>query len=265
MASQYHYVLLHGGCYGAWAWFTIQARLQKAGHQVTAMDFAGAGIHPAEPNQIATFDEYHKPALDFFETLPQNPEEKVVLVGHSMAGFALAQIMEKFPHKISLAVFISAVLSGSGVSLNDDTPLFGIMTSQEAPSTHAIQFNFGNGVEKPPTSFYYPASKLKHIFFNDFDSEDMVVLASKLCRPYPMQMLSTSFTYTKERYGQVPSVYIKYLNDHTFTPPAQEYVSSKYGPFEEVIEFEGGHFNFLKRPDEFIQLLESLAKKHIVS
>jgi alpha-beta hydrolase superfamily lysophospholipase len=77
MASQYHYVLLHGGCYGAWAWFTIEARLQKAGHQVTAMDFAGAGIHPAEPNQIATFDEYHKPALDFFESLPENPEEKV--------------------------------------------------------------------------------------------------------------------------------------------------------------------------------------------
>lgn len=49
------------------------------------------------------------------------------LVGHSMAGFALAQIMERFPHKINLAVFMSAVLSGSGLSLNDDAPLFGIV------------------------------------------------------------------------------------------------------------------------------------------
>ena len=94
--------------------------------------------------------------------------------------------------------------------------------------------------------------------------QDMVVLASKLCRSYPIQVFSTALTYTKERYGQVPSVYIKYLNDNTFTPPAQDYVSSKSGPFKEIIEIEGGHFNHLKRPDEFVRLLESLAKKYIV-
>ena len=77
MTSQYHFVLLHGGCFGAWAWFPIEARLQKAGHKVTAMDFAGAGIHPADANDITTFDEFHKPALDFCESLPENPEEKV--------------------------------------------------------------------------------------------------------------------------------------------------------------------------------------------
>ena len=44
-----------------------------------------------------------------------------------MAGFALAQLMERFSHKISFAVFIAAVLSGSGVSLNDDTPLYAIV------------------------------------------------------------------------------------------------------------------------------------------
>lgn len=139
-----------------------------------------------------------------------------------------------------------------------------MMTSETAPSTHALAFHFKNGAENPPTSFYYPASTLKHIFFNDFDSEDIVVLASKLVRPYPNQMLTTALTYTKEKYGQVPSVYIKYLNDNTFPPEAQEYVSRNYGPFKEIIEIEGGHFNFLKRPDEFVQLLESLAAKHIV-
>ncbi|KAG0568754.1 hypothetical protein M758_6G043300 [Ceratodon purpureus] len=261
MTSQYHFVLLHGGCFGAWAWFPIEARLQKAGHKVTAMDFAGAGIHPADANDITTFDEFHKPALDFFESLPENPEEKVVLVGHSMAGFALAQIMERFSHKISFAVFIAAVLSSSGVPLTNDTPLYAIMTSEDAPRS---QLQFNNGVEKPPTSFYFPISTMKHMFFSEFDSEDMVVLASKLCRSYPIQVFSTALTYTKERYGQVPSVYIKYLNDNTFTPPAQDYVSSKSGPFKEIIEIEGGHFNHLKRPDEFVRLLESLAKKYIV-
>lgn len=259
---EYEFVLLHGACYGAWAWFPVEAELRKAGYKVTSMDMAGAGVHPADPDAIATFDEYHQPALEFLESLPA--KKKVVLVGHSMAGFALAQLMERFPDKISLAVFVAAVLSASGVPLLADTGLYQIMTSDTAPSTTAIAFHFKNGVENPPTSFYYPASALKHIFFNDFDSEDIVVLASKLVRSYPNQMLATPITYTKERYGQVPSVYIRYSNDHTFTPEGQEYVSSRYGPFKEIIELEGAHFNFLKRPVEFAKLLVSLAQKHSV-
>ena len=78
MAPQtYQFVLLHGGCFGAWSWFTIEDRLQKVGHKVTAMDMAGAGIHPADPDRITTFDEYLKPALDFFASLPEDSNEKV--------------------------------------------------------------------------------------------------------------------------------------------------------------------------------------------
>jgi len=72
---EYEFVLLHGGCYGAWAWFPVEAELRKAGYKVTAMDMAGAGVHPADPDAIATFDEYHQPALEFLESLPA--KEKV--------------------------------------------------------------------------------------------------------------------------------------------------------------------------------------------
>lgn len=94
--------------------------------------------------------------------------------------------------------------------------------------------------------------------------QEIVVLASRLVRPYPNQTYATPITYTKERYGQVPSVYIKYSNDQAFTLEGQEYVASRYGPFKAVIELEGGHFNFLQRPGEFTKLLVSLAKKHSV-
>lgn len=84
-AQQYHFVLLHGGGYGSWAWYRVEARLQKAGHKVSAMDMVGAGIHPADPDAITTFDEYHKPALDFFEALEAHSESAHVKVLNSFS------------------------------------------------------------------------------------------------------------------------------------------------------------------------------------
>lgn len=89
------------------------------------------------------------------------------------------------------------------------------------------------------------------------------VLASKLVRPYPVRMLATPITYTKEKYGQVPAVYIRYSQDHALNPAAQEYIVNHYGPFREVVQLHGGHFNFLQRPKEFTNLLAKLAKKYI--
>ncbi|KAG0504244.1 hypothetical protein KC19_N003100 [Ceratodon purpureus] len=87
------------------------------------------------------------------------------------------------------------------------------MTSEDAPRSQL------SSTRSRETSdvFYFPISTMKHMFFSEFDSEDMVVLASKLCRSYPIQVFSTALTYTKERYGQVPSVYIKYLNDNNYS------------------------------------------------
>lgn len=40
-----------------------------------------------------------------------------------MGGFANLMLMERFSHKIDFAVFVSAVLAPSGVSLHQDLPL----------------------------------------------------------------------------------------------------------------------------------------------
>nr|GFA23866.1 salicylic acid-binding protein 2-like [Tanacetum cinerariifolium] len=48
------------------------------------------------------------PLLEFMATL--FPGEKVVLVGHSFGGLSISLAMEKFPEKISIAVFLSAFM-----------------------------------------------------------------------------------------------------------------------------------------------------------
>ena len=71
----HQFVLVHGGLHGAWCWWKLMDRLQKAGQKVTAVDLAGAGHHPGDPDTIFTFEEYNKPVVDLFETIPEG--EKV--------------------------------------------------------------------------------------------------------------------------------------------------------------------------------------------
>ena len=68
---EHHFVVVHGGLHGAWCRWKLMDRLQKAGQKVTAVDLTGAGQHPADPDTIFTFEEYNKPVVDLFETIPE--------------------------------------------------------------------------------------------------------------------------------------------------------------------------------------------------
>jgi pimeloyl-ACP methyl ester carboxylesterase len=75
MIMKYHFVLVHGACHGAWEWYKLADRLEAAGHKATALDLAGCGIHPADPNTITTYSQYMQPLTDFVASLPV--DEKV--------------------------------------------------------------------------------------------------------------------------------------------------------------------------------------------
>lgn len=88
------------------------------------------------------------------------------------------------------------------------------------------------------------------------------VLGSILTRPYPLRLGGIPITTTEEKYGSVPLVYIKYLRDVAMPVAAQHWITEKMGPFKEVVEIDGGHFNFHVKPDEFTQLLCTFADSH---
>lgn len=103
-----HFVLLHGACHGAWSWHKLKPLLESAGHRVTALDLAASGIDMKAIQDVHSMSEYSQPLLELMESLA--PNERVVLVGHSLGGLSLALAMDKFPDKISAAVFVTAFL-----------------------------------------------------------------------------------------------------------------------------------------------------------
>lgn len=101
-----HFVLVHGACHGAWCWFKIKPLLEAAGHRVTLLDMAASGIDTRPIQDIRSMEEYSEPLLKTLARLP--PNEKVILVGHSLGGMNLAVAMEKYSDKIAVSVFLTA-------------------------------------------------------------------------------------------------------------------------------------------------------------
>lgn len=71
-----HFVLVHGGGFGAWCWYKTIALLEEGGFKATAVDLTGSGIHSFDTNSITSLSQYVKPLADFLEKLPEG--EKVL-------------------------------------------------------------------------------------------------------------------------------------------------------------------------------------------
>jgi pimeloyl-ACP methyl ester carboxylesterase len=106
--EQTHFVLVHGACHGAWSWHKLKPRLESAGHLVTALDLAASGINMKAIRDVHTLHDYTQPLFDLLASLP--PNQKVVLVGHSLGGFNLALAIDKYPEKVAVGVFVTAVM-----------------------------------------------------------------------------------------------------------------------------------------------------------
>lgn len=115
-----HFVLVHGACHGAWSWYKLAGLLRSSGHNVTALDLAAAGINPKSVLEIARQADYFRPLMEFMDSVPAG-RKQVILVAHSLGGFAVSKAMEMFPEKISVAVFVTAYMPGP--SLNATTVL----------------------------------------------------------------------------------------------------------------------------------------------
>lgn len=110
-SEKQHFILVHGACHGAWSWYKLNTLLTSAGHRVTALDLSASGVNPIRFQDVHTFAKYSQPLMDLMASLP--PEEKVILVGHSLGGVNLALAMDAFPEKVLVAVFLTAFMPDS--------------------------------------------------------------------------------------------------------------------------------------------------------
>ncbi|XP_056161580.1 putative methylesterase 11, chloroplastic isoform X2 [Syzygium oleosum] len=70
-----HFVLVHGGGYGAWCWYKTITLLRRGGFKVDAVDLMGSGIQSTDTNNINSMAEYVKPLIDIIDKLGDEEKE----------------------------------------------------------------------------------------------------------------------------------------------------------------------------------------------
>ncbi|XP_076889052.1 methylesterase 10-like isoform X2 [Bidens hawaiensis] len=254
--SKKHLVLVHGLSHGAWCWYKVMTYVRSAGHQVSAVDLGGSGVDPSRLDDIATFNDYVQPLLQFLESLPAN--EKVVLVGHSFGGLAISLAMEKFPHIVSVAVFITAYMPNCR-----DPPAL-LMTQyfkSLKPETYMdCRFTFKNG---SPESTELGDSYMATMMYPNCPPEDLV-LAKMLIRPskFFLEDMSKEGLLTKDKYGSISRVYVVCEGDRVMDEEFQRFII-KDSPPNEVKSFPGaGHMIMMSKSKDLSLYLQELVAQY---
>ncbi|KAK2357251.1 salicylic acid-binding protein [Trifolium repens] len=251
-----HYVLVHGVCHGAWCWYKVKPRLESAGHLVTVLDLAASGINLKKIEDVNTVLEYSEPLLQLMATIP--PNEKVILVGHSLGGLNIALAMEQFPEKVAVGVFLTAL--APDVDHNASYVLEKYIESIPADEWLDTEY-FQSGSK---TAMSFGPKFLSNKLYQQSSTEDLE-LAKILSRPgslFMEDLIQQKNLFSKQGYGSVPHAFIVCDDDLAIPLKFQHWMIQNAG-INNVFEIKGtDHMAMLCKPQELCDSLNHISVKY---
>ncbi|KAJ4754477.1 methyl esterase 1 [Rhynchospora pubera] len=257
--SSKHMILIHGACHGAWSWYKVTTQLQTVGYHVTVLDMAASGRDPRQIAEVPSFRDYSQPLLDILGSLP--PEEKVILVGHSLGGVNIALAMEEFPEKIAAGVFLSAFMPDS------DTPPSHVIDKyrEERPLSAWMdtEFKSVSSGNKILTSMFFGPGFMKSKLYQLCSPQDFT-LGMSLVRVSSLFLedLRLQKPFSKDRFGSVNAVYIVCSEDKGIPLEYQQSMITSNGLVKEVKTIKSDHMAMLSAPEELSGCLMEIADKY---
>ncbi|MHA7849424.1 alpha/beta fold hydrolase [Roseovarius sp.] len=231
-------VLVHGSCHGAWCWRDLKPELAAFGHRVRAIDLPGHGQSPC-PIEEVTLEAYADAILAAVD-------RPAIVVGHSMAGFAIAAAAQKAPEKIERLVFLCAYAPRNGLSLVD--------MRMEAPRQPLLA-----AIEKTEDGlgFVFREDRIRDALYHDCPEGTVAYAAEHLC----VQAIRPQATPIRlgANYESVRKSYIRCTQDRAIPPEYQETMTAGW-PDEDVYALPLGHSPFFADPKGLAALLDRIAK-----
>ncbi|XP_068655294.1 methyl jasmonate esterase 1-like [Aristolochia californica] len=252
-----HFILVHGIGHGGWCWDRLAALLTAAGHIVTAPDLSASGFNSKLLDQVHSASDYFQPLMDVMESLPA--DAKVILVGHSFGGLGISFAVERFPEKVSVAVFVTAVMPSPAVPAS--TIVQEVFSGLD--STMDCTFLFDRGSEKFPSTVIFGPQFLSSKLYQHSPPEALK-LATTLVRPASMfiEDISDQSLLSEKKYGSSNRVYIVSKKDELMKEEVQRWIISKSSA-KEVKEIHGSdHMVMFSKPQELCNSLLQIAQKY---
>ncbi|CAL9108396.1 unnamed protein product [Musa textilis] len=254
-----HFVLVHGICQGAWCWYKLVTLLRSAGHCVTAVDLGAAGVDPQRLDELRSMDDYARPLFHAIASLP--PHQKPVLVGHSFGGASVSLAMEKFPDKISVAVFVTAVMPSTTVAM---AALVDEFFKGHPPEAYLdSKVTISADPQNPSSRIEFGPEYMSNRLYQLSPAEDLT-LGTLLVRPgsWFLGDLLRDGIVTEEKYGSVRRAFIVCKEDLAMTEGFQRWMIQA-SPGAQVAEIEGAdHMVMLSKPAALCKLLLDIAARY---
>lgn len=223
------FVLIHGGLHGGWCWDRVVTRLAAAGHTAIAPDLPSMGDDDTPRAAVSLAS-----TGDFIADCVRQQAERVVLVGHSMAGIAISEAAERVPESLLGLVYVSALLVPGGMSVAD-------MTRGEVrpPAAGAIPL--------PDGAIMWDPVAARDVFYNRTDPDEIERSIERL-KPQAMAPMAERLTTTPARFGRVPRAYVECLHDNACPIEVQRQMRIAL-PCDPVFAIPSDHSPFLSAPD----------------
>ncbi|KAK2657374.1 hypothetical protein Ddye_010426 [Dipteronia dyeriana] len=189
------------------------------------------------------------------------PEERVILVGHSMGGYWISAAMESFPEKVSVAVFCTALMPSPELSYTT----LSAEVNRILDSDMDIVFTYGNGPNKQTTWFLFGPDFMCSKLYQLSPPEDLT-LALLLARPLPVYndeaMWNEAMTLTKDKYGSVHRVFVLCDRDNAIQEDFQRWMIEN-NPSDDMKLISGSdHMPMFSKPKELYFCLQEIVEKY---
>jgi pimeloyl-ACP methyl ester carboxylesterase len=236
------FVFVHGGLHGAWCWDRLVPLLPSP---ALAIDLPGRPGNPG-PKPLSELG-----IGDFVDSVVHDVVhaglERLVLVGHSMAGLSVPSIAERLAGRVEAMILVGAVVPGPGKAMVDDA----------APAMRPyLRRRFSRQMHRPGGSMTLPRWMARAMFCNDMNPRDTSWVLDRLVPDAPAIALEP-----------VPAVqlppdmgvgYVKMLRDRAVLPKQADRC---IGRLEDAVvrEIDAGHDAMISEPAALVGAIVEIA------
>jgi pimeloyl-ACP methyl ester carboxylesterase len=237
-------LLVHGAAHGRWCWKPVLAELQQREVIANAIDLPAHGDNHCWPWRV-TMQTYSDAICEAVRKM----NYPVAVLGHSLAGSAIAVAVEQHPELFDKAIFLCALFPTNGMSM--------------------LQLCFANG--RRPSAFRNGkysilrgtiearTSHAREAFFGRLPTEAANHCLARLT-PEPFLPFLHKFRLSAERFGRIEKHYIECMADRSISIGHQRWMQTG-GNFASVESLFCGHSPFLECPRQLVDAILRILKR----
>jgi pimeloyl-ACP methyl ester carboxylesterase len=232
-------ICVHGAWHGSWCWKYLTPALEAAGIQVITPDLPG---HQGDLSQMS-LDNY----IQFIERLICQQTEPVTLLGHSLAGFVITAVANRYPEKIKQLIYLSAFIPKNNQCLMD------CVQAHNMPKNLAIELiESENGKVMRLRPKY-----AKNYFYALCDAVDVQFALEKVCDQV-MSTFTTPVSYDTGRIALIPKAYILCTEDVSISEQVQQAMAGCVDA--QIHKLKADHSPFFSKIHELAGLIEKIMR-----